>query len=412
MVFFVTSARFASPLGGCLRGEESMWYFSSPKIIFGEGALSHLATLRGERAALVTDANLVRLGLAQRVLDALLTTGMSTFVYDAVEPDPDLDSVRAGADELRCFAPHWIIALGGGSVMDAAKGMWVLYERPDIDPGAINPVEELGLRAKARFVAIPTTSGSGSEASWGIVLTDPLERRKLGLGSREALPDIAILDPELVAELPARLTADTGLDALVHAVEGFTSAFHNDFTDGLCLHAARLVFDNLLTCYRDGSDLEVRGRLQNAATIAGLGFSNSMAALAHGMGHALGAVFGIPHGRAVALCLPYAIEYCLGSEEGFTRYTPLAKALELPASSEREAGEALARAIRALEDEVGQPRCLAQLGISAVTLEQELELLVENTLNDGQTVLSSRVPDEQDMRRLFRAILTGENIAF
>ncbi|MDO8945373.1 MAG: iron-containing alcohol dehydrogenase, partial [Desulfobacterales bacterium] len=293
-----------------------MWFFSSPQIVFGEQSLSYLERLTGERAAIITDANLVRLGMHRRILEALAPTGMQTLVIDGVEPDPSLETVRAGAAELCRFAPQWIIALGGGSVMDAAKAMWILYERPDIAPEAINPIEPLGLRARARLVAIPTTTGTGSEATWAIVLTDHAERRKLGLGSREALPDIAILDPAIVADLPPRLTADTGLDALTHAVEGFTSTFHNDFTDGLCLQAARLVFDYLPACCRAGADLEARGHLQNAATIAGLGFGNSMAALAHGMGHSLGAAFHTPHGRAVALFLPYTIEYCGRGEPG------------------------------------------------------------------------------------------------
>ena len=261
-----------------------MWFFSSPQIVFGEQALSYLERLSGTRAAIVTDATLVRLGMVERVRQALAPTGMEILVIDQVEPDPSLETVRQGAARLCEFVPQWIIALGGGSVMDAAKAMWILYERPDIEPQAINPIEPLGLRAKARLAAIPTTTGTGSEATWAIVLTDHAESRKLGLGSHEALPDLAILDPEIVAELPARLTADTGLDALTHAVEGFTSTFHNDFTDGLCLQAAKLVFEHLPDCVRGSADLEVRGHLQNAATMAGLGFGNSMAALAHGMG--------------------------------------------------------------------------------------------------------------------------------
>ena len=188
-----------------------------------------------------------------------------------------------------------------------------------------------------------TTSGTGSEATWAIVLTDPVERRKLGLGSRENLPDLAILDPELVQALPPRLTADTGLDALTHAVEGYTSAMHNDFCDGLCLQAARLVFDWLPKAVADGSDLEARTHTQNAATMAGLGFGNSMAGLAHGLGHALGGVFHVPHGRAVSLFLPYTLEYCAPPhpagevEPGPTRYTDLARFLGLPAASEPQA---------------------------------------------------------------------------
>ena len=387
-----------------------MWFFSSPQIVFGEQALSYLERLSGARAAIVTDATLVRLGLVERIRQALAPTGMEILVIDQVEPDPSLETVRRGAARLCAFAPQWIIALGGGSVMDAAKAMWILYERPDIEPQAINPIEPLGLRAKARLAAIPTTTGTGAEATWAIVLTDPTERRKLGLGSREALPDLAILDPELVAELPPRLTADTGLDALTHAVEGFTSTFHNDFTDGLCLQAAKLVFEHLPVCFRDGADLEARGHLQNAATIAGLGFGNSMAALAHGMGHALGAVFHTPHGRAVSLFLPYTIEYCARDQSTPTRYAPLTHFLGLPAGDEAQAAASLARAVRELQDAVGQPRTLAALGISQAELENELDLLVNNAMNDTQTVMSTRIPDDHDLRRLFYAAFSGAAI--
>ncbi|HEX9012764.1 MAG TPA: iron-containing alcohol dehydrogenase, partial [Anaerolineaceae bacterium] len=222
-----------------------MWYFSSPQIVFGEGALAHLETLAGHRYCLVTDATLVRLGLEERVRAALAAAGMEGDVFDRVEPDPSLETVRQGAAFMAGYGPDWIVALGGGSVLDAAKAMWILYECPEVDPASINPIEHYGLRRKARFAAVPTTAGTGSEATWAIVLTDGAERRKLGLGSREAIADVAVLDPELVRGLPPRSTADTGLDALAHALEGFTSTFHNDFTDGLCLNAARLVFEYL-----------------------------------------------------------------------------------------------------------------------------------------------------------------------
>jgi alcohol dehydrogenase class IV len=226
------------------------------------------------------------------------------------------------------------------------------------------------------------------------------------------VPDLAILDPELVTELPPRLTADTGLDALTHAVEGFTSTFHNDFTDGLCLQATRLVFDYLPVCFHDGSDLDARGHLQNAAAIAGLGFGNSMAALAHGMGHSLGAVFHTPHGRAVSLFLPYTIEYCVHDQGTPTRYVPLANILGLPAGFETEAADALARAIRELQDSVGQPRSLAALGIAHAQLESELDLLITNAMNDSQTVMSTRIPNEADLRQLFMAAFTGDPVDF
>jgi alcohol dehydrogenase class IV len=393
-----------------------MWYFSSPNVVFGEGSLAHLETLRGERAFIVTDENLARLGYPARICQALEPTGMVVEIYTQVEPDPTIECVEQGAVAMRRFQPDWIIALGGGSVMDAAKAMWVLYERPDISAEEINPIEPLGLREKARLVAVPTTAGTGSEATWAIVLTDPAEMRKLGLGSRENLPDFAILDPELILQLPPRLTADTALDALTHAIEGYTSALRNDFSDGLCLKAAQLVFDYLPAAYHDGSDIDARTRLQNAAAIAGLGFGNSMAALAHGMGHALGGVLHVPHGRAVALFLPYTIEYCARGEPGSTRYAELAAFLGLAFSSgedrELSAALALARAVRDLQREVGQPLTIPDCGIDADAFERDLDRIVENALNDSQTVMSSRVPDTPELRRLFWAAFRGGAINF
>jgi alcohol dehydrogenase class IV len=389
-----------------------MWFFSSPQIVFGEGSLGYLETLPGKTACLVTDETIARLGYAERVTRALEPTGMRVEVFSGVEVEPSFQTVERGAEFMRACAPDWIIALGGGSVMDAAKAMWVLYERPDLTPAEINPIQHIGLRQKARLVAIPTTSGTGSEATWAVVLTETQEKRKLGLGNREDLPDVAILDPEMVMQLPARLTADTGLDALTHAMEGYTSAWRNDFCDGLCLKAIQLILDYLPRAYRAGDDVEARTHVQNAATIAGLGFGNSMAALAHGLGHALGAVFHVPHGRAVALFLPYTIEYCACGDSGVSRYAELARFLGLPGASEIEAAESLVEAIRALEKTLDQPLTIAECGITPADLEREMELLVANALNDTQTIMSTRIPESEDLRRLFRAAQVGEKVGF
>jgi Alcohol dehydrogenase, class IV len=227
-----------------------------------------------------------------------------------VEPDPSVATVLRGAEVARAFEPDWIIGLGGGSPMDAAKAIWILYERPDLHPAEINPFVRLGLRQKARLITIPTTSGTGAEITWAIVLTDTEEQRKMGLGNRENVADMAIVDPALTVGMPPRLTADTGMDALTHAVEGYTCTWHNDISDGLCIQAARLVFQYLPRAVADGSDMEARERMHNAAAIAGLGFGNAMASMAHAMGHTLGATFHIPHGRAVGIYLPYTIEFC------------------------------------------------------------------------------------------------------
>ncbi len=389
-----------------------MWFFKSPEIVHGEEALNHLEQLEGKRAHIITDAVLVKLGHADRVRKVLESAGFQVAVFDRVEPDPSLETVRAGAAEMTQFGPDWIVALGGGSCIDAAKAMWILYERPDVDPEGINPIENFHLRRKARLVAIPTTSGTGSESTWIVVLTNRGERRKLGLGTREAVPDIAIVDPSFVMDLPPRITADTGMDALTHAVEGYTCVYHNDFTDGLCLRAAQMVFEFLPRAYKDGHDAEARLRMHNAASIAGLGFGNSMASLAHGMGHSLGAVFHIPHGRGVSLCLPYVIEFCARGDTSRTRYGLLASGLGLPAKDEAQAAAALAAAIRDLQVRLDQPRSLRDCGVTRENLATELALLVSNTGNDSSTVTSTRSPDDVEVGKLFEYVFEGRSIDF
>ena len=390
-----------------------MWFFNSPEIIFGPDALDYLEEVSGKRAFVVTDANMVGLGFADLVRGKLAKAGMESQVWAEVEPDPALDTVRRGAEAALAFEPDWIVGLGGGSCLDAAKGIWVLYERPDLTPDGINPIERLGLRRKARMIAIPTTSGTGSEATWGIVLTDETEQRKLGLGSRENLPDMAFVDPLFTANLPPRLTADTGLDALTHAIEGYTCSWANDFCDGPCLKAIQLVFEHLPRAYLDGSDATAREKMHNAATLAGMGFGNSMVALAHSMGHSLGGLFHTPHGRAVALFLPYSIEFIArGPTMSPTRYGEIARWLGLPADSEEQGAASLVAAIRGLMQQVEQPLTLQQLGLRCDELEAKLEALATNAELDVYTCTSMRVPSNAEIVQLFRYAFEGKPVDF
>jgi alcohol dehydrogenase class IV len=380
-----------------------MWFFNSPEIVFGEGALGYLSEIEGKRALIVTDRNMVRLGFVDRVIGHLKEAGIETRVLAEVEPDPSLETVKRGAQAALAYEPDWIVGLGGGSPMDAAKAMWVLYERPDLEPDEINPIETLGLRRKARLITIPTTSGTGAEATWAVVLTDVNEGRKLALGSREVMADMAIVDPSLVAELPPRLAADTGMDALTHAVEGYTCIYHNEFCDGLCLKAIQLIFDHLPQAYE--GDEEARGKMHVAATIAGLGFGNSWATLAHGMGHSLGAVFHVPHGRAVGLLLPYTTEFT-ANQEG-RRYVEIARFLGLESSP-----EALVEAIRELARRIEQPTSIRELGISQQDFEAALPRLIENAEGDNATFSNPRIPNAEEFERLYRYVYEGRNVDF
>lgn len=388
-----------------------MWYFKSPEVVFGEDALSHLHHLVGRRAFIVTDATLHQMGISERIAGMLQETGFETMIFAEVEPEPSLQTVRRAAALAVAFEPDWVIGLGGGSPMDAAKAIWAIVERPEMDPMDINPMENIGV-GKAKLMAIPTTSGTGSEATWAIVLTDTEERRKFSTGSRELVPHVAIVDPSLTAKLPARITADTGLDALTHAVEGYVCTWHNDFTDGLCLKAIELVFTYLERAYTDGeNDMESRDKMGVAATIAGLGFGNANLGLAHAMGHSFGALFKKPHGRCVSLFLPYITEYAVNA--GLGRYGDIARFVGWTDNNDNvEGGRMLVENIRQLERSIGQPMSIAEFGISPADFEENLEKLCDHAEMDTQFFTAPRVPERDELERIFQYAYEGKPVDF
>lgn len=395
-----------------------MWHFVSPKIVFGESALSSLEEISISRALVVTDHNLVEIGAVEPALAAIKKTGCEMLVFDHVSPDPTLESVKLGTAAADDFQPDWIIGLGGGSPMDTAKAIWVLYERPDLIPAMINPFIKLGLREKARLITIPTTSGTGADVTWAIVLTDTENNRKMGLGNRENAADIALVDPALASSMPPRLTADTGLDALTHAVEGFICTWHTDITDGLCLNAAREIFQNLPVAYEasqaDNPKQErytaAREKMHNAATSAGLGFGNAMASLAHAMGHVLGSVFHIPHGRAVGLCLPYTIEFAARGEDP-SRIAALADLLGIR-GGKSTAGQDFADRLRDLARKIENPLNLRELGLDQKEYQSQLEKMVDDAFNDTQIITAPRAPSYQELEKLFLYAYHGQPVDF
>lgn len=387
-----------------------MWFFNSPQVVFGEGALSFLAQIHGTRAYIITDAQMVKLGFVDRVKEQLAQANIETRVFAEVEAEPSLDTVRRGAARLREYEPDWVVGLGGGSPMDAAKAMWALYERPDLPPDGINPLEYLGLGKKARLITIATTSGTGAEVTWATVLSDPAENRKLGLGSRETLATIAIVDPIFAMTMPPRLTADTGLDALTHAIEGYTSSWHNDFSDGLCLQAVDLIFKFLPKAYANGSDAEAREKMHNAAAIAGLGFINSLAALAHAMGHSLGGAFHVPHGRAVSLFLPYTMEFAANG--GNYRYAELARMIGLEGLHAEHLTRQFIAAVRDLETTLQSDTHIASLGIAREDFTRAMPTLLDHAENDTSITANSRVPERAELEKIFWYAYDGKGIDF
>lgn len=394
-----------------------MWKFVSPRIVFGEDALSALDELSGSRVLIVTDAHLVSLGIAERVADRLSKAGLEVHTFDAVEPDPVLDTASRGGEMARDVQPDWIIGLGGGSPMDVAKAVRVLYVRPDLTPGGINPFIDLDVGEGTKLATIPTTSGSGADVTWGIVLTDPHEDRKMGLGHPDNLADLAIVDPTLPSTMPPQLTADTGFDALTHAVEGYTCNWHNDLTNGLCLQAVRDILTYLPAAYRhaqggvDGPEADrARLKMHHAATCAGLGFGNAMASIAHAMGHTLGSVFHLPHGRAVGLCLPYTIEFA--AQAAPDRFAALAEAVGIREEENGRAAQLLAQRIRDLREDLDQPRSVAQAGVSEADFQGQLEKLVDDASNDTQMVTAVRPPSFEELERLFTYAYRGDRVDF
>jgi alcohol dehydrogenase class IV len=388
-----------------------MWYFRSPEIVFGQDALDHLTHLSGKKAFIVTDPTMEQLGVVNKVQEKLELAGISSEVFSDLEAEPAIETIQRGAAAMVDYQPDWVVGLGGGSPMDAAKAMWILYENPQIDILAVTPFEPLNLRQKAKMIAISATSGTGAEVSWGIVLTDPTDQRKVAIGSPENLPDIAIVDPALTITMTPRLTADTGMDALTHAIEGYTSTWYNDFSDGLCLKAIQLIFKYLPRAVANREDEEAREKMHNAAAIAGLGFINSMCSLAHALGHSLGAIYNVPHGRAVGLFLPYTIQFNASESNGQTRYQEIADFLGLPAATTQQGAESLVQAIHQLANQIEQPSSIQQaLDISLTDLENNLEQLIEHAESDTQIITAVRSPSTEDIRQLFVYAYYGQEI--
>ncbi len=388
-----------------------MWYFVVPDVVFGQDALSHLAELKGKSAFIVTDKNIVKLGLVDKVKEQLSQAEIQATVFDEVEPDPSLQTVQEGVALMNKYGPDLVIGVGGGSVMDAAKAMRVQYERPDIKPEEINPfISDLGLGAKCKLVCIATTSGTGAEATFAVVLTDTAEQRKLSLINREIVPDLAIVDPEMAWAMPPQITADTGMDALAHAIEGYTCAWKNDFTDGLCIKAIQIVFQYLPRAVKDGNDIEAREKMHNAGCIAGIGFINALSSMAHAAGHSLGAIFHTPQGRAVGLFLPYTIEFIGDACEEL--WAEIAYDIRLEVTKGKKAATVLAQATRGLAREIHQPLSIKETGIHLGSFNKLMEKLIDNVMADGSLIVSPRIPSVAETEKFFGYVYEGKSIDF
>jgi alcohol dehydrogenase class IV len=377
-----------------------LWKFTSPRtIIFGEDALEQLEQLEGERALVIAGRTVMGLGFVDRVVEYLETAGMEAKVIDFIEPEPSLETVREATVIAEDFEPDWIVGLGGGSSMDAAKAIWAMYENPGLDASEISPMDSLGPGRRARLMCIPTTSGSGSEATWATIITDKQGIMKIEIASRDLVPHLVISDPALAGSMSPSLTARTGLDALTHAMEAYVSTWRNDFSDALAIGAIKLIFDYLPKAIEDGGDMEAREKMHNAATMAGLAFGNAGVGIAHSLGHALGAMFNIHHGLAVGIFLPLVMEF--NAQQVAPRYAEIARALSMPFDSDEEGARLLSQAVWKLMERMGEPRALCDAGIDRKEYERALDDLVEKAMISPVNLCNPREAGPDDCRQIF-----------
>jgi alcohol dehydrogenase class IV len=395
-----------------------MPYFLSPKVIYGKGALKRLSTElegKGNRAALITDRNLkVK---STELVESIRAAGYEVTIWDGVEADPTLDITLEASRFLLDSNPQWVIGFGGGSAIDTAKAAWVLYERPDLAAGdltkSILPKAKLNLRQKARFVAVPTTSGTGADVTWVAVLTDRAMNRKIIFAHNDIVPDLSVLETNLTLALPRDLTASTGLDVIAHAVDGYTSRQQNDFSDGPCLQAVKMAMDWLPVVCRDGSNFRAREKMQNAATIAGLGFGNSNTGLSHALGHSAGAVFHLSHGRAIGIALPYSLTYIAsnppseGVADPVERLAALARFVGINNPSPKDAVEAFIGRIKSIQKEIGEPLSLRDAGITEDRMMREIETLVRIAEKDPNMYTTPCECKGKALRELFEIMWRG-----
>ena len=333
--------------------------FTLPRDLYhGKGALAELRTLRGNRAFVVVGGgSMKRFGFLDKVEQYLKEAGMEVRLFEGVEPDPSVETVMRGAAAMREFQPDWIVSIGGGSPIDAAKAMWVFYEYPETTFEQLCvPFSFPTLRTKARFCAIPSTSGTATEVTAFSVITDNAKGVKYPLADFNITPDVAIVDPELAETLPKKLTAHTGMDAMTHAVEAYVSTLHCDYTDPLALHAIEMISANLVKSYN--GDMDARAKMHDAQCLAGMAFSNALLGIVHSMAHKTGAAYSgghIVHGAANAMYLPKVIRFNAEEPEAAERYAQIARFIHLKGETTAELVEALVNRVNEMNAELDIP---------------------------------------------------------
>ena len=393
--------------------------FTLPRDIYhGPGSLSEIAKLKGKKAFVVTGGgSMKRFGFLGKTLEFLREAGMETHVFEGVEPDPSVETVRRGAEEMKIFCPDWIVAIGGGSPIDAAKAMWAFYEHPDISFESLcSPFSFPELRQKAHFCAIPSTSGSATEVTAFSVITDYEKGIKYPLADFNITPDVAVVDPDIAQTMPPKLAAHTGMDAFTHAVEAYVSTLHSEFTDPLALRAISLVSEYLIDSF--GGERTAREKMHYAQCLAGMAFSNALLGITHSMAHKTGAAFSgghIVHGCANAMYLPKVIRFNSRTPEAKKRYADIARSLGLAGSHEEELVSSLIGRIEEMNSQLSIPSCIKDYEggiISEEEFEEKLPSVARLAVEDACTLSNPRKINAGEMEELLRCCYYGTEVDF
>ena len=402
--------------------------FTLPRDIYhGENALEALKTFKGKKAFVcVGGGSMKRFGFLDRVVQYLQETGMEVKLFEGIESDPSVDTVMKGAKEMQDFGPDWIVAIGGGSPIDAAKAMWIKYEHPECSFEDMCKVFGIPtLRNKAKFCAISSTSGTATEVTAFSIITDYKKGIKYPIADFEITPDVAIVDPALAQTMPKKLVAHTGMDALTHAIEAYVSTANCDYTDPLALHAIEMIRDDLVDSYNE--DKEARNAMHNAQCLAGMAFSNALLGIVHSMAHKTGAVFGdlgahIIHGAANAMYLPKVIAFNAKDETAKKRYAKIADVIGLSGNDDEEKVKALITYVRSLNDKLNIPHCIKNYGADSYPTEQgfvpenifleRLHDIAVNAIADACTGSNPRQPSVEEMEKLLKCCYYDTEVDF
>ena len=393
--------------------------FTLPRDLYhGAGSLEELKNLKGKKAVVVVGGgSMKRFGFLQRVEEYLKEAGMEVALFEGVEPDPSVETVMKGAKLMQEFGPDWIVAIGGGSPIDAAKAMWAFYEYPDTKfEDLITPFSFPTLRTKAKFCAIPSTSGTATEVTAFSVITDYEKGIKYPLADFNITPDVAIVDPDLAETMPQKLTANTGMDAMTHAIEAYVSTLYCDYTDPLALHAIKMIHAYLVDSYN--GDKEARARMHNAQCLAGMAFSNALLGIVHSMAHKTGAAFSgghIVHGAANAMYLPKVIKFNSKEPEAMARYADIARFIGLAGDSDEALTDALIAEIKEMNKKLNIAPCIKLYEggiIDEKEFNEKLATVAELAVGDACTGSNPRAIDPEQMAKLLTCCFYDTEVDF